>query len=214
MATARTIRQNLYFLIPFLMWCLFGGALLALVGAESIFFWVNQHNSTGADFVFSSLTFLGEFFGILTVGIILMTCVRSFRNLTFFLSVLLGTVISSLVAQLIKYIVAAPRPMQVFEGRSGIHRLDDWPLLYQNSFPSGHTTGAFAFMAVVAYCLPQRYNAWGLLCFCAAMLTAYSRVYLTAHFFADVYAGSIIGTGISLSVCAVIPNLTSRFQKQ
>ncbi|MCY7363437.1 MAG: phosphatase PAP2 family protein, partial [Ignavibacteria bacterium] len=61
------------------------------------------------------------------------------------------------------------------------------------SFPSGHTTVAFAVSAVLA----ERINTWwarvGLYSLAAA--TAYSRIYDNKHWLSDVVLGSIIGFG-------------------
>lgn len=207
-------RMNPFFMFPFLIWCIGGSILLWVAKADALFFWVNAHNTAWADTLFPMCTLLGEFGGIITLGVLLMLLFPLYRNPAFFITAVLGTVFPAIVSQLIKHSVAAPRPMQVFRDHSLIHRLEDWQLLYQNSFPSGHTTGAFAFMTVVAFWLPGKYRAWGLLCFLLAFAAAYSRVYLTAHFFADVYAGSIIGTLMAWIICVQIPPLLAKWRKR
>jgi membrane-associated phospholipid phosphatase len=41
--------------------------------------------------------------------------------------------------------------------------------------------------------LPYKYRSLGMIFFVLALAVGYSRVYLTAHFVEDVYAGSIVG---------------------
>lgn len=60
-----------------------------------------------------------------------------------------------------------------------------------NSFPSGHTTGAFCLM--VALMLIANKPKLAFLFFLTALVGGFSRVYLSQHFFIDIYAGSAIG---------------------
>jgi membrane-associated phospholipid phosphatase len=75
-----------------------------------------------------------------------------------------------------------------------MHYRPEWPVLLERSFPSGHSEGAFSFLCFLSLLLPYRYNKLGILFFLLALTVCYSRIYLAAHFFEDVYAGSIIGT--------------------
>jgi membrane-associated phospholipid phosphatase len=69
----------------------------------------------------------------------------------------------------------------------------------QQSFPSGHTTSAFAFAATVQ----KRHGwAWGTPAYALATLTGFSRMNDGKHFLHDVVAGAtlgiVYGTGISI----------------
>ncbi|MEJ7660925.1 MAG: phosphatase PAP2 family protein [Hymenobacter sp.] len=49
---------------------------------------------------------------------------------------------------------------------------------------------------------------WGYVFLLLAALAAYSRVYLAQHFVEDVFAGSILGTGLTLALLAwLVPYL-------
>jgi undecaprenyl-diphosphatase len=68
------------------------------------------------------------------------------------------------------------------------------------SFPSGHAAGCFCVAAFLALALPaawpdRRGLAWSLVALAGALavLIALSRVYLGAHFPADVLAGALLG---------------------
>ncbi len=65
------------------------------------------------------------------------------------------------------------------------------------SFPSGHTTSAFALFTFVALCLPYK-RAVAAVLFAFAFLTGISRIYLVQHFLKDVYAGAILGLLIGM----------------
>lgn len=108
-------------------------------------------------------------------------------------SMLLGLGVTNGV---VKHLVARARPWVVMQ---------DWaPLLYSsdpNSFPSGHTSAAFAF--AVALCLNLK-SRWGrALALAAAVLMGLSRVYVGVHFPTDVLAGAALGT-IYAVVCTAV----------
>ncbi len=90
-------------------------------------------------------------------------------------------------------------------------RADDFALLrgFRNndlyrSFPSGHTTEAFAFAAVLATRLSHRHDAsagWaGPAAFTLATFTGVSRIFYHDHWFTDCLTGAAIGTVSGLAV--------------
>jgi len=91
-----------------------------------------------------------------------------------------ATLYAGLTANLLKYVVREPRPDNIKE---------------KNSFPSGHTTTAFAFATVVAL---QHEWYWGVLAVGGAALTGYSRMNDGRHFLHDVSAGMTIGVSYAL----------------
>lgn len=91
----------------------------------------------------------------------------------------------------IKHLVARPRPWLVVEGLETILFIDD-----PNSFPSGHTSAASAF--AVAMCC-ELDPLWAkALAAAAAVLMAWSRIYVAIHFPTDVLAGAVIGAACGL----------------
>jgi undecaprenyl-diphosphatase len=64
------------------------------------------------------------------------------------------------------------------------------------SFPSGHTSMAFATATALSLSFPKWYVIGP--AFSYAVLVGYSRTYLGVHYPGDVLAGAIIGTGSSL----------------
>lgn len=88
---------------------------------------------------------------------------------------------------LIKQIVARPRPWLAVEGL--------WALVNEpdpNSFPSGHTSAAFAAAVAWWHTLPRRWA--GGLALCAAALMGLSRLYVGVHYPTDVLCGALVGT--------------------
>ena len=60
-----------------------------------------------------------------------------------------------------------------------------------NSFPSGHTTAAFAMYCSFSYYVKSK--RVDLVLFLVAFLVGYSRIYLSQHFLIDVIFGAILG---------------------
>ncbi len=103
--------------------------------------------------------------------------------------------------ELLKYAVNRERPYLYFNNPPD-DRKDDW----EKSFPSGHTTLAFASAAFTAYTF-NRYNPesrWRLPVtlgvYTLAAATAVLRVTSGSHFVTDVLAGAALGTLIGFAV--------------
>ena len=104
-----------------------------------------------------------------------------------------SVIISALITHTLKNIINRQRPSegqfpdadQWFEGR---------PFEKENkSFPSGHTTTAFAIASGLSH---YYHDQWwvGAVAYPLAGLTAWSRMYHTKHWLSDVLAGAVIGT--------------------
>ena len=75
------------------------------------------------------------------------------------------------------------------------------------SFPSGHAVAAAATAVglVLAFLPPGgRRRKWELVAVAFAFVMALSRVYLNAHWFADVVSGVLLGSGIALGSAALV----------
>ena len=120
-------------------------------------------------------------------------------------------IISALTTQLFKHIINAPRPVTWFAANMPDIQL---PLVegvrmnYWFSFPSGHTTSFFALFFALSILASQNFsqtktNLLQVILFILASLGGYSRIYLSQHFAADVYAGILVGTLICV-LCYVV----------
>jgi undecaprenyl-diphosphatase len=101
-------------------------------------------------------------------------------------------VVSGTLGEILNVLSARPRPIP-------LHPVVPYGWLY-DSFPSGHTTAAFAFAAVLARERPRHAVA----AFVFAALVGLSRIYIGVHYPSDVLAGAILGTAVGLGTCALI----------
>lgn len=204
---------NPWFLVPFVIWVVAGAILLVSTGDVAIFRFINQHHTASLDIIMYYSTMLGEG-SVIALVLLVLIGKSNLRNWWYFTAALLSAVLPSLITQMVKRSIDAPRPLKLFGEVEWIHLLPHWPRHMEHSFPSGHTCGAFAFFTFLAVLLPARFRAWGLLLFALALLVAYSRIYLAVHFMRDVYAGSILGTGFTLLVIALMNRYRAVFFKK
>ena len=165
---------------------------------DAIYYAVNVKNSDWADWIAPYLTDLGN--GWTTVILSAVLVLFSYRK-----AFLMATTyaITSLSAQVLKYIFDAPRPTLYFKDQlARIHLVAGVDMLRYHSFPSGHTVTAFSTGLLITYWCKNR--NWGILLFILAALIGYSRMYLSQHFFEDVMAGSVVGVFISIFWIAYI----------
>ena len=96
---------------------------------------------------------------------------------------------SGLTAQLLKRALPRLRPSNLPDA---IVAPDE--RIFHNSFPSGHTTTAFA-LAFWVFLLTRgtRYRLWGYGALVLAGLVGLSRIYRGVHYPSDVLAGALIG---------------------
>ena len=109
----------------------------------------------------------------------------------------LGLVLSLLCTNiLIKPLVARTRPWLLLEGLA--------PLVVEkdpHSFPSGHSSAAFACAMALWGTLPKK---WGRIALVCAALMALSRLYVGVHFPSDVLCGSLVGLFCGWCACRLV----------
>jgi len=132
---------------------------------------------------YTTLGNAGALWILLSLG---MVCRKSTRKagITALLALALGFLCTNVV---LKHLVSRPRPWLDVAGLV--------PLIHEpdpNSFPSGHTTAAFAAGAAWAGTLPQKWVR--VLAVGAAVCMGFSRLYVGVHYPSDVLAGALVGT--------------------
>jgi membrane-associated phospholipid phosphatase len=70
------------------------------------------------------------------------------------------------------------------------------PFSFNDSFPSGHTTVAFAWATVFA----ENYGIW-YITYPVAVMCGAARIYKNMHWASDVFVGAMIGTFFGKIIC-------------
>lgn len=197
-----TIKRNTWFLIPYTLVAVVCLIFLLIYSKTDIHLFLNSHYSGFGDYFFKYLTILGD--GIIIPFIAFFLIVIRFRY-AFFL--VLTYAVSGIFTQLLKraFFWHVPRPTKFFEGIAQLHLVPGVEQLGMKSFPSGHSTTAFAIM--ICFAILVRNNFAKLIFFIMGALIAYSRVYLSQHFLIDILAGSFIGVLTGLILNQYVTNL-------
>ncbi|HBM79313.1 MAG TPA: phosphatase PAP2 family protein [Clostridiaceae bacterium] len=151
------------------------------------------------DMIMPHITFLGNGGLVwIIISAILLTRKR-YRNVG--LMCLCALIVSTVLGQVIlKHLIKRPRP---FISMPDVGLLIPEPLGY--SFPSGHSTSAFAVSGIMY----EKMRKYGIYAVILAVLIAFSRIYLFVHYPSDVILGIVIGLICSKIVLGINKKLTS-----
>ena len=158
-----------------------------LLPREETFIWINQFRHPIADIYFQVANLLGD--GWIILGVFALALFIDFRlTLAVVISAVLVLLFVSIGKQWLYPDVL--RPAAAING-TVLETLDGIALRNRRSFPSGHTTTAFA----MAYIILSRSKGISIKIFLAvlAISAACARVYLVQHFPEDVCMGAILG---------------------
>lgn len=189
------LKNNLSFLIPYFLFLLFGAIIIVVNSKAETHLAFNSFHNSFFDNLNTYTTYLGD--GVTAALFILMMLAVKYR---YFLILAFANVISALITQFLKHFVFndVVRPKKFFEGIQDLYFVPGIENHMFNSFPSGHTTCAFALY--MSFTLIIKNKVYKFVFFILGLLTGYSRIYLSQHFFEDVYVGSIIGVSVSIIV--------------
>ena len=177
-----------YFILPTILALLVGGFFLWSVPKDQIHLFINSHHSGFTDTFFKYWTYLGE--GWMFTLAIPFALFKSWRTGVQIAVTGLFTLFFTAIFKNWLY-SGQPRPIEFFKGLANLRLIEGVDMAHWNSFPSGHTTAAFALWFALALAVKKK--GWSLVFFCVAFLVGYSRMYLSQHFLVDVVAGAGLG---------------------
>ncbi len=125
-------------------------------------------------------------FGSFVFYCLIMLFTLIFQEFTLLFKLLFGIIFTTLVIVLIRTFYFKNRPNQQ-EYDNFIDKID------ASSFPSWHTAKIVFLVLIFSNFFQNNYPYFTLFLFLAALLVAYSRIYLKKHDWKDVVGGTVLG---------------------
>ncbi len=190
----RILFRNKVLFSGYLLFLTFSSIPLLVLGKKETHLLFSGLHTPFLDVLMKLSTWLGDGLFMVLAGIALL-----FVRMRYGFIVLSSFLASSLIVQLLKRLVfpGFKRPVAWFQ-EIGIELYRIGGVEYHSyfSFPSGHSATAFALFFGLAFMVKT--EASKILFLFLAILTGFSRVYLSQHFLGDVLAGSMLGILIAL----------------
>ncbi len=195
----KKLKQYWAFWIPYFVFLIVLSVLIIIKEKGDLHLWLNSCHTDVADVFFRYYTQVGEWVPFVVGAGLLFYRYRAA------LLVFSSQIAAGLMTQILKRLFDVDRPKRYFSEFFpdielpqvlGVH------LHSSHSFPSGHTTAAFAFFLSLAF-LTKNKLLQCLYCL-LGILVGYSRIYLSQHFATDVLAGAIVGVVMTVFCLYVI----------
>lgn len=185
------------------------GILIIVLGKNGSFQLINGNHNDIADQFFKYFTHYGD--GVMWVPLGLFCF---FFKRKYFIAVLAGAIISTLLAQFLKRVVYPEelRPISYLSESFPVHQIAGVEMRRLHSFPSGHTTTAFTMALIMSHMINKK--AWSIILPLLALTAAYSRVYLAQHFPTDLLAGMCIGIISAILALLVYKKIIRRLNEK
>lgn len=185
-------KQNKIFFLGYFLLLIIAGFLWIFFSKANGFILLNPYHSKFLNVFFIIVTTMGDGIFSVIVSIVLFLFGKRFLALMVFSSF----AISGILTQLIKMFISEARPALFLAKDNYPYFIEHVTLHNFHSFPSGHSTSAFALAAIL--CFAVKNKKFSILFLLGAALVGYSRIYLGQHFITDVAVGSIIAVLISI----------------
>lgn len=210
----RFLYENQAYITAFLLlWSLACLFLIGLLDKGDGILWLAQYRHPWLTSFFIFCTQLGEGY-VYILALLLCLGIHYAKSLAFILNAI--TVL--LISQALKVLFEHERPYRYFTDLLKQPELPNYiPEVvlhdgWTTSFPSGHTTSAFAFYTLLAFFFPNK-KWFQALCLLCAFLVGCSRMYLVQHFLKDTTTGMLTGFLIAVLVYGIYARfLETRFE--
>jgi len=176
-----------YFLLPHLLFLFLGIFFFLFYEKGSLVLFLNENSTPFLDVFFKYFTDLG-LGGFFAIPIIIALFIRYEYAIMGAISLLMTGILTSIFKQLL--FKGMPRPTAYFT-QGELSLIEGVDYNSYNTFPSGHTMAAFAMFLFISFLVNRK--GWIFFFFLLALGVGFSRVYLSQHFFVDIYVGSILG---------------------
>ncbi len=194
-----TIKKEVFLL--YLLFCFTSLGFILIYDKQNFHLLLNQFHTPFWDTFFKYATFLGDglMFGILFLLLFLIQ-----RKWPWIL--VISGILTLIITHFLKKIIfkGVPRPVGDL-GTENLHLVEGVQMALWNSFPSGHTITAFCIGTIL--CLHFKKCTSQYLWFSLALIAALSRVYLSQHYWIDIFVGSFIGIAIGFLSTGLFSNL-------
>ena len=161
--------------------------LVSLYNKQTLHLMLNDLNTPFFDAFFKYSTFLGDgiMFGVLFLWF-------AFINKRVMWAQLVSAILTLVTTHFLKKIIfrGIARPAGDF-GIENLHIVEGVKMAFWNSFPSGHTITAFTIGTIL--CLYFRKCKSQYIWASLAIIAGLSRVYLSQHYWIDIFVGSFVG---------------------
>lgn len=185
-----------FFLVSWLLMELLALSVLATHERLALHAAMNCCHADWLDAFFKVFTHVAD--GLVPTFLALYLLLRDWRS---FMMMGLSCGLSAIAVQVLKrnWFADEDRPSMFADQLGPMDWVSGIDLHQHFSFPSGHSTAAFAMCFSLAVIFGRK--AWsGALLAVVAGLLAYSRIYLSQHFLRDAAAGSALGLAVALAV--------------
>lgn len=192
MTLKSVFKQNQIFFIGYFFLLIIAIFVWIFYSKPDGFILLNPYHSKFLNVLFIGITLIGDgiFSGVLSI--ILFFFNKKFLALMIFSSF----AISGIVTQILKFFISEARPGLFLAQTNYPYFIEHVTLHNFHSFPSGHSTSAFALAAVLSFAIKNK--KYSILFLIMGTLVGYSRIYLGQHFITDVGVGSVIGVLFSI----------------
>jgi membrane-associated phospholipid phosphatase len=194
----KLFKANLCFFVPYFAFLITALSAMIIFTKAEIHIWFNGFHTHLLDKMIPVYTYLGDG----TVAFILLIAFL-FVKFRYAIASALSNVFVILSTYVLKQIIFnnEPRPRrfftEIYTGAYDLYLVPGTNPEWMDSFPSGHTTTAFATYFLIAAVSKNNYVKTGM--FLLALSVGYTRIYMSNHFLQDVAGGAFLGVALSLT---------------